>query len=144
MELKSRIRWGRVVVAAVLSEVMVVVLLLVITTTYRFLIAPGRTAMAYQALGELSGYYVAPAAAGLATFVSALWVARKLTSDFTMNGSLVGVTAVLLTVGFLFGAKPEYRLMYFVSFAARIIGGYLGGVVAQRISRRRFTSLLPA
>jgi hypothetical protein len=78
---------------------------------------------------------VTPAAAGLAVFFGALWVGRKLTSDFGTNGALVGVVAVVLTGGLLFTAKPENRLMYGVSYVLRILGGYLGGEVAQRLSK---------
>lgn len=114
---------------------------IVTTTVYRFLIAPGRTAAEYEAFGELAGYYVAPTAAGLATFFGALWVCRKLTSAFVANGTLVGTVAVVLTGGLVFVAKPENRFMYAVSFALRILGGYIGGVVAQRMARRRTASL---
>lgn len=144
MKTNSRIRWGRIVVAALLSEVAVVALLILITTTYRFLIAPGKSAAEYQAFGDLAGYYVAPAAAGLAAFFAALWATRRLSSAFVVNGTLVGIVGVLLSVGFLFLAKPEDRLMYGVSFILRILGGYLGGVLAQRISTRRSLSPLPA
>jgi hypothetical protein len=120
---------------------MVVAALIVITTTYRFLIAPGRTAADYDAFGDLAAYYVAPAAAGLAAFFGALWVGRKLTSAFRANGALVGVAAVVLTGGLLFAAKPENRLMYGVSYVLRILGGYLGGAVAQRMSSRQPASL---
>lgn len=137
----SRIRWGRVVVAAVLSEAAVVAVLIAITTTYRLLIAPGKTAADYDAVGELAGYYVAPAAAGLATFFGALWVGRKLTSAFVANGAVVGAAAVILTSGLIFVAKPQDRLMYSVSFALRILGGYTGGVIAQRMSSRRLGSV---
>jgi hypothetical protein len=114
---------------------------MVIMAAYRFLIAPGRTVAEYDAFGELAGYYVAPAAAGLATLFGALWVARKLTSAFVANGTLVGVAAVVLTGGLIFVARPEDRLMYGVSFVLRILGGYIGGVVAQRVSSRRPTSI---
>jgi hypothetical protein len=137
----SRIRWGRVVAAAVLSEALVIAVLVATTTAYRFLIAPGRTAAEYDAFGELAGYYMAPAAAGFATFFGALWVGRKLTSAFRVNGALVGVAAVVLTAGFLFAARPEDRLMYGVSYVLRMLGGYLGGAVAQRMSIRRLASL---
>ncbi len=130
---KSRIRWTRVLIAALLSEAAVIVILLAITMSYSLLISPGKSAAEYQEFGALAGYYVAPAAAALATFLSVLWVARKLTSDFIANGTLVGVAAVILTAGFLAGAKPEHRLMYIVSFALRIVAGYLGGLVAQGI-----------
>jgi len=141
MKGSSRIRWGRIAVAAVLSEVAVVSVLIVSTIAYRFLVAPGRTAAEYHAFGELAGYYVAPAAAGLATFFGAVWVGRKLTSAFVANGALVGAAAVVLTVGLLFVAKPGDRLMYGVSFVLRILGGYLGGAVAQRMFIRRPASV---
>ena len=138
----SRIRWGRVVAAAVMSEVLVVAVLILITTAHRFLIAPGGTAAEYQAFSDLAGYYVAPAGAGLAVFAGALWVGRKLTSGFISNGTLVGVVAVLLTGGLFFVAKPEDRLMYGVSFVLRIVGGYVGGIAAQRTFSRRASAVL--
>jgi Mn2+/Fe2+ NRAMP family transporter len=90
LKMGSRIRWGRVAVAAILSEVLVVAVVIVTTSAYRFLIAPGRTVADYAAFGELAAYYVAPAAAGLGTFFGALWVGRKLTAGFLANGTLVG------------------------------------------------------
>jgi hypothetical protein len=117
-----------------------VAVVIVTTTAYRFLIAPGRAAE-YAAFGELAGYYVAPVAAGVATFFGALWVGRKLTSAFLANGTLVGAAAVVLTGGLIFVAKPEDRFMYGVSFVLRILGGYIGGAVAQRMSSRRTVSL---
>ena len=137
MKIDSGIRWGRVVVAALASEAVVVAILILITTVYRLLVAPGKSAAEYEAFADLAAYYVAPATAGFAVFFSALWATRKLTCAFIANGTLVGVTAVLLTVGFLFIAKPEDRLMYGVSFGLRILGGYAGGALAQRTSSRR-------
>jgi hypothetical protein len=129
----SRIRWGRVVAAAVLSELGVFLALGVVILTHRFLIAPGRTAAEYDAFAELSGYYVAPTAAGVATFLAALWAGRKLTSTFVAHGTLVGVVAVILSIAFVFMAEPDERLMYGVSYLLRLVGGYLGGVVSQRM-----------
>jgi len=130
------VRWGRVVVAAVLSEVAVMAVLLATMGVYRFLIAPGNPASVYRHFDDLAGYYVAPATAGVTAFLGALWVSRRLTSAFVVNGAMVGVTAVVLTFGFVFMAKPEDRLMYAVSFALRILGGWLGGLTAQRSSAR--------
>jgi hypothetical protein len=127
--------------AAIVSEVAVIGVLILTMTVYRFLVAPGRTAAEYAAFNDLAGYYIAPTAAGLAVFLGAVWVGRKLTSSFVLNGILVGVTAVVLTGGFLFVAKPEDRLMYVVSFALRILGGYAGGVIAQRRSHGRLASV---
>lgn len=125
------IHWGRIAVAALLSEVAVVAVLSLIIVTHRYLVAPGRTKADYQAFVDRASYLVAPTAAGIAVFFSALWATRGLTSAFVANGTLVGIAAVVLTLGFFFSAKPEQRLMYGVSFALRILGGYLGGIVAR-------------
>ena len=47
-----------------------------------------------------------------------------------------GVAAVVLSAGFFFGARPEHRAMYLVSYALRLVAGGVGGVV----SRWRFDS----
>ena len=134
--MKSQVRWGRVMAAALFSELGVIAVLLAASAVHALLIAPGRSATEYQAFGRLAGYYVAPPASGLATFLFVLWLSRRLSAHFTLNGTLTGMAAAILASGFLFTARPEDRLMYFVSFALRIAGGYLGGVVAQSLHRR--------
>jgi hypothetical protein len=126
----SRIRVGRILVAAIMSEVGVIAVLLAAITVYARLTPV--TDAEYAALGEQIGYYVAPTAGVLTTFLAVLWATRRLTSDFVTHGVLIGVVSVLLTVGFIFGARPEHRLMYVFAFVLRIAAGYAGGVVAQR------------
>ena len=115
----KRIRWGRVVLGAVAAEASVILLIAAIS-------------IALPEFRESAGYYVAPPASALATFLMTLWVARKLESGFILHGILVGLIGVVLTGGFIFLAKPEDRVMYGVSYVLRIIGGYLGGVVARK------------
>ena len=115
----ANIRWGRIILAAVAAEVLVILTLLVVSTVFK---VPS----------ESAGYYVAPPASAVATFLTVLWVARKLESRFILHGVLVGLVGVVLTGGFIFMAKPGDRLMYVVSFVLRIVGGYLGGLVAQK------------
>jgi hypothetical protein len=134
---KARIVWGRVLLAAVLSEVAVITILMAITMTYSFVIAPGKTDTEYNEFGQLAGYYVAPAAGAVTTFLFVLWVGRKLESNFVLNGVLVGVVNVLLTAGFLATARPEHRLMYVIAFVLRIIAGYFGGLAALKMFNGR-------
>jgi len=115
----TKIRWGRIVLASVAAEVLVILSLLAASAVFK---VPG----------ELAGYYVAPPASLIATFLMVLWVARKLESRFVLHGVLVGLVGVVLTGGFIFTAKSEDRLIYVVSFVLRIVGGYVGGLVAQR------------
>ena len=126
------IRWTRVIVAAVLSEAGVIAVLLGVIAIYSSLIAPGISDAEYQTLGARAGYYVAPAAGTMTTFLMVMWVGRKLESRYVANGVWVGVVSVILTFGFIFTARPEDRLMYGVAFVLRIAAGYLGGLAAQR------------
>ncbi|HUB78117.1 MAG TPA: hypothetical protein VMB03_04925 [Bryobacteraceae bacterium] len=128
--MKSAIRWGRVLVAAALSELAVIAVLMAVTGVYA-LASHKSTAAGLQEFGQRAGYYVAPAASGLAVFLGALWVTRGLTAKFLLNGTLVGVAATILTVGMIVSARPEDRFMYIVSFAIRIAAGYLAGLTAQ-------------
>jgi len=129
---KSGIRWGRVLVAAILSEITVITMIVVASAIYSLAVRPEQAKVPAQDLGELIGYYVAPPAGALATFIFVLWVARKLESNFIMNGVAVGLVSVLWTAPFLASARPEDRPMYLVAFGLRIVAGYLGGWVAQR------------
>ena len=128
---KFGIRWGRVLVAAILSEVAVITILMAASAIYSLTVPSEQTETGARDIGEVVGYYVAPPAGALATFVVVLWVARKLESKFIINGVAVGIVSVLLTVGFLAGARAEDRPMYLVAFALRIVAGYVGGWVAQ-------------
>ena len=76
----------------------------------------------------------------------AYWLATPtMTSDFVRHGLLAGLVAVLLTFGFIFGARPEHRVMYAVSFGLRFVGGYVGGAIAQRrVAARSTTSRVRA
>jgi len=118
---KTRIRWGRVVLAAVAAEASVILLIAAIS-----ILRPE--------FRESAGYYVAAPASALATFLMTVWVVRNLETEFILHGVLVGLIGVVLTGGFIFLAKPEDRVMYGVSYVLRIIGGYLGGVVARKRS----------
>jgi putative membrane protein (TIGR04086 family) len=115
----TRIRWGRILLASVAAEVLVILSLLAVSAVFK---VPS----------ESAGYYVAPPASAVATFLMVFWVARKLESRFVLHGVLVGLVGVVLTGAFVFTAKPEDRWMYVASFVLRIMGGYLGGLVAQK------------
>ncbi len=136
------IRWGRILIAAIVSEIGVIAALFAVITGYT-LLTPAITDAQYNSLGEEVGYYVAPTAGAIMTILSVLWATRRLTSAFILHGTLVGVVSVVLTVGFIFGARPDHRVMYIIAFGLRVIGGYVGGVVAQWMFKARTTASAP-
>jgi hypothetical protein len=133
---KAGIRWKRVIVAAIGSELAVIIVISIIMVTHMVL-TPGRPQEEYSEFGQNAGYYAAAPAATLAVFLMAFWAIRKLDSAFIINGLLVGIIATLLTVGFIVGARPGDRWMYIASFVLRIAAGYAAGMVVQRMKGHR-------
>jgi hypothetical protein len=134
LEKKSGIRWKRVVLAAVFSELVVFGVLAIVIVVYRFILAPGLTAAHYNEFAaNIAGYYFAAPAAAVGTLIFAVWAARGMKASPVKAGLLVGITAAVLSLPFIFGAEPEHRLMYTISYAARIAGGYWGGFIARRM-----------
>jgi hypothetical protein len=129
---RTGIRWKRVVVAAVLSELAIIAAISIVVGVYALLIAPGRTGAEYGEFGENAGYYIAAPAAAIAVFLAAFGAVRRLESGFVANGLLVGVVATLLSAGMIVGARPGDRWVYIASFILRIVAGYAAGVWAQR------------
>ena len=122
-------------------EVGVIAIVFAATTIYGRL-NPGCRCAAQ--LGQRTGYYVAPAAGVLTTFLMVLWVGRRLESGYIANGVMVAVVSVILTSGFIFSARPEDRLMYVAAFVVRIVAGYLGGVRAQARSSHAASRSTPS
>ena len=125
------ILWTRVVLAGFASEAGVVATLFLAIAIYRrFNSSPD---LSTHTLGERMGYYVAPPAGVVTTFLAALWVTRAASGQFLTNGFLVAVVSVILTLGFALQAKPEHRLMYGIAFALRLVAGGAAGVVGRML-----------
>jgi hypothetical protein len=69
-------------------------------------------------------------ASAVLPFLFALWVCRKVDSQFVLHGALVGLVAALIYVGLAWG-QPE-PLFYKIAHGLKEVGGTLGGVVASR------------
>jgi hypothetical protein len=126
----SGIRWKRVIATAFVSE-FVVIAVIAIFIGVNLLLMRGQV-VDTGAVAERVGYYAAVPAAAVATFLCSVIALRNVRGACVANGVLIGLVETLLTLGFFFSAKPEDRMMYLASFGARIMAGYLGGVVADK------------
>ena len=135
VEKKSAIRWKRIVLGSVFSELVVFAVIFIVIVVYQFILAPGLTAAEYDKFGQnVAGYYFAPPAGAVGIF--GIWAARAMRSSAVKAGVLVGMISAVLALPFIFGAKPEHQLMYMISYAGRLVGGYWGGFVVQRMRGR--------
>jgi hypothetical protein len=106
--------WIRVVIGGFLAEVSVFIVVIPV----------------FRIAGQHALLYVAPAASLVMCFLFALWVGRRLESQFVLHGLLVGVVATVLYVA-LTRAQPE-PLAYYVAHGLKLLGGAAGGFVASR------------
>jgi hypothetical protein len=112
------LRWGRVIVGGVSAEL--AVFAIVFPVLYLF----GQRAF-------LASILVASAAL---PFAFALWVGRRIQSQFVLHGLLVGVVAALMYLILAWG-QPE-PLLYKIAHGLKLVGGLLGGIVAARRARQ--------
>jgi Na+/proline symporter len=108
----TELRWGRILVGGFCAEL--VVFAIVFPVLHFF----GQRAF-------LASILVASA---VLPFLFALWVCRRVTSNFVLHGLLVGVVAALLYL-ILTRGQPE-PLLYKIAHGLKLVGGLLGGLVA--------------
>jgi hypothetical protein len=110
----TRIHWIRILIAGFLAEAAVFVVVIPV------LLTRGRHPL----------LYVAPVASFVMCFLFAIWVGRRLESQFVLHGILIGLVSTLIYVG-LTRAQPE-PAAYLFAHLLKIAGGAVGGLVASR------------
>ena len=110
----TRIYWGRILLGGLFAEAALI--LAIVPLGLR--------------LGDNFLHYTAAPGSFVMCFLAALWVCRRIESDFVLHGTLVGVVAALIYVA-LTRTQPE-PFAYIVAHALKLVGGACGGFVAQR------------
>ena len=108
------LRWGRAILGGILAELVVFVIVFPLRHFF------GQQAFLASIL----------AASSAMPFLFALWVARRADSRYVLHGVIVGVVAALFYLIVAWG-QPE-PLLYRIAHGLKIVGGWLGGVLAAR------------
>ena len=109
-----RVRWIRVLVAALLAELVLVAIALPVTLW----------------VGQTPLLYIIPPTCFLATLFFGRWAAHKAGANFILHGTLVGLVAALLYIGLTWG--QTLPMAYLISHGLKVIGGAAGGFLAGR------------
>ena len=120
-------RIGRIVVAAIATEVLAVLVLVLLVAA----LGPRDTAGAQAFAGRL-GYWVGPIAGFGFCVLGGAWVARGLVRDHLANGLGLGLAAAALDVGILILSGAAFQPIFVASNLGRVIAGSLGGWLASR------------
>ena len=112
--LMKDIRWGWVLLGALLADVAVTLL-----------VVPVALLDGYEHLG-----YVAPTAAFVGVLVVAYWIARKASQRAVLHGLLVGLVAMLIYIPV--ELADEVTFAHALSSLLKVLGGVVGGFVVAR------------
>ncbi|HEX5420508.1 MAG TPA: hypothetical protein VFY39_10955 [Gammaproteobacteria bacterium] len=121
MPLQTGIRWGSVILSAVLTEAVMIALVIPLRQY-------GQDPITVMAL---MGSFFLP-------LLFAIWVGRRAHGWFVLQGVLIGVFAILIylalaEVGRRFGPpQPPQPFAYTIAHGLKLVGGALGGVIAAR------------
>lgn len=127
-----KIRFGRIVIAAVAAEVLGVLSLVLLVA----LLGPSEPSAA-QTYAERLGFWVGPISGFIFCLLGGLWVARGLPRARVLNGSLAGIAGASVDAGILaaMGALFPFEPVFAVSLAGRVVAGTLGGWLAGRSAK---------
>ena len=123
--------WGRILIAGFAFEISAILLLGVVNAMW----------LQYPLTHvEVSfGLFVG-------ALLAALWVNKKASSNQIINGTLVGVSTVLVyllitvTATLTVGYQIDYDVDYFVKHIVKILGGALGGLIPLYLSKKQATT----
>jgi hypothetical protein len=113
------IRWGWVLLGAVLANVVVTAI-----------IVPIAMIDGMERLG-----YVAPPAAFVGVLVVGYWIARKAPQRAVLHGLLVGLIAMLIYIPIELAGEVTFA--HYLSSALKVLGGVAGGLIASRRTAAR-------
>jgi hypothetical protein len=123
-EILSSVRWGWVILAAVIAQALLIPIDYVL----------GALAAWLELMhGDL---LLARLAIFLVFFLAGLWVARHARAHFTANGFFVGLFAALLYLPVLIAIQPPYPFMEAVNEGLKIVAATLGGSLMWHRKRR--------
>jgi hypothetical protein len=128
------LRPGRLLIAVPLAELLAVAGMIVpaMITLQTF----DATATARIAEMQWVALWAAPAAGFVFCLLGGWWAARRLTAGHELNGLALGIAVALIELVLLIASGAPFGALYVTALAARIAGGYCGGLVAKRRAQR--------
>jgi len=108
------LRWGRILLAAFLTELGIFAIFIPVLVKY----------------GEGPAQYTVPPLALVMTFLFSAWAGKPLATRFVLHGILIGIVATLMYVALTLG-QPE-PFIYIVAHGLKILGGAAGGRFAEK------------
>ena len=125
-EQKMKLRYGRIIIAAIGAEVIGVLVLVILVIIF----GPSNKELT-QRFAEDLGSWVGPISGFLLCMLGGYWVAYKSDTPI-MNGASMGMAGAIFDVVIAIIIGAAFDPLIFISNAGRIIGGIIGGFIASK------------
>lgn len=131
---RSKIRWGRVIIASLLSEVVPILVLFLIVAVYGAFLTPNEVPNEARLndFARQAGNWIGPLVGSLATFIFSFWACHKLVSNFVLHGALIGLISTAIGVGLLLLLADRFSIIFVGSYLLRFLSAVGGAIIAQR------------
>ena|SRR5436190_17558027 len=127
-----RIHWKWILAAGFLSEVAVLAIFFLLLLAFTLAGAPEIA----RPMGTLDNADALVSSFAM-VFLFALWVGKRIETDFVLHGALIGVFGALLFTGLWIATTPVLAQppLYMLAHVLKVVGGICGGLVAKRKHR---------
>ncbi len=132
----KNIRWFRTIGIAFAIIAISFLILIIITTGYAFILAfevrgkPDQVAIS-QFSASIAPWLL-PLLEIVLTFLGALIIPKKSDKNISVNGLILGIMVMLLSVTMKIGFGGHFNYIYFICLLMIIGSGFLGGFVRQK------------
>lgn len=123
-------RWLRAVGYGVLAEIGTIITIIIVVTVYKFGVARGLPAEAYDAFGERAGGVIGIVGGTLYTYAFARLLMRRLSANFIAHGIVVAVVAITVSVLGSIAGHQGVPLGYVFASILKLLAGWFAGFQA--------------
>jgi ABC-type multidrug transport system permease subunit len=114
----------------VLAEIGTIITIIIVVTVYKFGVARGLPAEAYDAFGERAGGVIGIVGGTLYTYAFARLLMRRLSANFIAHGIVVAVVAITVSVLGSIAGHQGVPLGYVFASILKLLAGWFAGFQA--------------
>ena len=128
----TRNRWLAAIGYGLLAEVCTIITIILVVAIYRYGIARGLPADAYDAFGQKAGGVIGIIGGTLFVYLFARLLTRRLSGNFVAHGVLLAISAIGLSVGGSIAGHHGVPAGYILASILKLLAGWFAGFQAQK------------
>jgi len=124
---ENRNRWLAAIGYGLLAEICTIITIIIVASVYRFGIARGLSAAAYDAFGQKAGGVIGIIGGTLFVYLFARILMRGLSANLLAHGIVLAVTAILVSVAGSIAGHQGVPSGYIFASILKLLAGWFAG-----------------